>query len=134
MAAKKTTSKTVRPSNAKLTKTKFVRLKRDQQLKDEYSSAFTEVYYGLKESCSAGGDMTATDLFLALDRRVKRKDISVILEGASWSKKVKDGHYTFYDKVLEDRRKKDMDASRIAVEKEFFTWLSSSFSNCRRSK
>lgn len=48
MAAKKTTSKTVRPSNAKLTKTKFVRLKRDQQLKDEYGSAFTEVYYGLK--------------------------------------------------------------------------------------
>ena len=131
MAAKKTTSKTVRPSNAKLTKTKFVRLKRDQQLKDEYSSAFTEVYYGLKESCSAGGDMTATDLFLALDRRVKRKDISVILEGASWSKKVKDGHYTFYEKALEDRRKKDMDASRKAVEKEFFIWLSSSFPNAQ---
>ena len=48
MAAKKTTFKTVRPSNANLTKTKFVRLKRDQQLKDEYGSAFTEVYYGLK--------------------------------------------------------------------------------------
>ena len=50
MVAKKTTSKTVRPSNAKITKTKFVRLKRDQQLKDEYSSTFTEVYYRLKKT------------------------------------------------------------------------------------
>lgn len=131
MAAKKTTSKTVRPSNTKVTKTKFVRLKRDQQLKDEYGSAFTEVYYKLKKSCSAGGDMTATDLFLALDRQVKRKDIAVILEGASWSKKTTTGHYAFYDKILEDRRKKDMDANRKAVEKEFFTWLSSSFSNAQ---
>lgn len=49
MAAKNTTSKTVKPSNSKITKTKFVRLKRDQQLKDEYRSAFTEVYYGLKK-------------------------------------------------------------------------------------
>ena len=129
MAAKKTTSKTVRTSNTKVTKTKFVRLKRDQQLKDEFGSVFTEVYYGLKKACSTGGNATATDLFIALDRKVKRKDIAVILEGASWSKKVKDGHYTFFDKILEDRRKKNMDASKKAVEKEFFTWLSISFSS-----
>ena len=83
MAAKKTTSKIIKPSNTKVTKTKFVRLKRDQQLKDEFGSAFSEVYYGLKKACSRGGNVTATDLFLALDRKVKRKDISMILEGAS---------------------------------------------------
>ena len=127
MAVRKTTSKTIKPSNTKVTK--FVRLRRDQQLKDEFGSVFTEVYYGLKKACSTGIDVTATDLFLKLDRKIKRKDIAVILDGASWSKKAKDGHYTFYDKILEDRRKKDMDASRKAVEKEFFTWLSSSFSS-----
>lgn len=131
MAARQTTSKIIRPSNTKVTKTKFVRLKRDQQLKDEFGSAFTEVYYGLKKASSTGGEVTSTDLFLALDRKVKRKDIAVILEGASWSKKAKNGHYTFYDKILENRRKKDMDASRKAVEKEFSTWLSSSFSSAQ---
>ena len=73
--------------------------------------------------------MTATNLFLLLNRKIKRKDVAAILEGASWSKKVKDGHYTFYDKKIEDRRKKDMDASRKSVEKEFFAWLSTSFSS-----
>lgn len=106
-----------------------MRLKKDQQLKDEFGSAFTATYYGLKNACSTGSNMTATDLFVALDRKIMRKDIALILAGASWSKEVRPGHFVFYDKALEDRRKRDMNANRQAIEKEFFAWLPSSFSN-----
>lgn len=110
-------------------KTKFVRTKKDQDLKKAYGDAFNRVYYALKSlSSKASSGLTATALFESLDHSVKRKDIIVILENASWSKKIKDAHYVFYDKEQEERKKKQMEDSIKASEQEFFSWLPSAVS------
>lgn len=71
-------------------KTKFVRTRKDQDLKKTYGEAFYRVYYALKNlSKKDSYGLTATALFESLDHSVKRKDIIVILETASWSKEKK---------------------------------------------
>ena len=105
-------------------KTKYVHTKKDQDLKRTYGEAFNRVYYALKSlSKKNPSGLTATALFEALDRGVKRKDIIVILETASWSKEIKDAHYIFHDKEQEERKKKQMEDSIKATEQEFFLWL-----------
>lgn len=113
-------------NKVKIIRTKFVRTKKDQQLKDGYSSAFNDVYYALKRQPDKNhAGVTGTDIFLELDRRIMRKDILVILEGASWSKAVTSGHYVFYDKDSEERRKRAMDEAMRKAENDFFVWLPS---------
>lgn len=107
-------------------KTKFVRTRKDQDLKKTYGEAFNRVYYALKNlSKKDSSGLTATALFESLDHSVKRKDIIVILETASWSKEIKDSHYVFYDKEREERKKKQMEDSIKVAEQEFFSWLPS---------
>ena len=111
---------------ANMTCTKFVRTKKDRLLKDKYATAFNDVYYVLKrlsEKKTTG--VTGTDVFLELDRRIMRKDILEMLEGASWSKVVTSGHYVFHDKEQEERRKRAMDESLKKAENEFLAWLPS---------
>ena len=119
-----------KPARAKtgvnMARTKFVRTKKDQLLKDKYATAFNDVYYVLKrlsEKKTTG--VTGTDVFLELDRRIMRKDILEMLDGASWSKVVTSGHYVFYDKEREERRKRSMDESLKKAENEFLAWLPS---------
>lgn len=119
-----------RPAIAKpkvrIVRTKFVRTKKDQQLKDKYSAEFNDVYYALKRLSGKNNiGITGTDVFLAMERRIMRKDILEILEGASWSKAVTSGHYVFYDKVQEERRKRAMDEAMKKAENDFFAWLPS---------
>ena len=74
----------------KINKTRFVRLQRDQKLKEQYPSAFKAVYYTLKNLTKTHpSGITATEIFAVLDKEVLRKDITAILAGASWSKQVK---------------------------------------------
>lgn len=113
-------------AKVKVVHTKFVRTKKDQMLKDTYASAFNDVYYALKqlsEKNSTGA--TGTDVFLKLGRRIMRKDIFGILEGASWSKAVTSGHYVFYDKEREERKKRAMNEALKKIENVFFAWLPS---------
>lgn len=103
--------------------------KKDQDLKKTYGDAFNRVYYALKSlSSKASSGLTPTALFESLDHSVKRKDIIVILENASWSKQTKASHYVFYDKAREERKKKQMEDSIKATEQEFFSWLPSTVS------
>lgn len=110
---------------ASINKTKFVRTRKDQNLKDAYGEAFNSVYYALKHSSSEALGLTATDLFTLLERNVKRKNIISILEGASWSRRIAESHYVFYDKELEERKRKQMEDSLKAAEQGFFLWLPS---------
>ena len=113
-------------ATGKIVHTKFVRTKRDQQLKDKYSSCFNDIYYAIKRLCNKKNTgVTSTDVFLELDRRVKRKDILEILNGASWSKALTGARYVFYDKEQEERKKRQMDESLKKAENEFFAWLPS---------
>ena len=110
----------------KIVHTKFVRTKKDQQLKDKYPVCFNDVYYALKRLCDKNDTgVTSTDVFLELGRRIKRKDILVILNGASWSKALSGAHYVFYDKEQEERKKRQMDEALKKAENDFFTWLPS---------
>lgn len=112
--------------NSKLKKTKFIRHQRDQKLKEQYPTTFKKVYYALKNATGSGkNDVTATDLFLALNKTTLRKDIAAVLAGASWAKETRNGHYVFYDKEQEERRKKQMEEKQKAAEQEFFQWLPS---------
>lgn len=112
-----------------INKTRFVKLQRDQKLKEQYPSAFKAVYYTLKDLTKTHkSGITATEVFAALNKEVLRKDITAILTGASWSKQIKRGRYVFYDKDLEDRRKKQMEEKQKAAESEFFQWLPSAIS------
>lgn len=121
--------KTVRKpqtSTTKIMQTKFVRTRKDQQLKGKYPACFNDVYYALKRLCDKNkAGVTSTDVFLELGRRIKRKDIHVILTGASWSKTLKGTHFVFYDKEHEERKKRQMDESLKKTENEFFAWLPS---------
>ena len=104
--------------------TKFVHTKKDSALKDRYSSDFNDVYYALKkQSRRNGSGVTGTELFIELNRRIKRKVIFEILDGASWSKKLSSNRYVFYDKEYEERKKRQMDEELKRAENEFFTWL-----------
>lgn len=106
--------------------TKFVNVAKDQTLKEKYSKSFNDVYYALKNlSRRADDGVTATDVFLRLDRQVKRKDIIDILSKASWSKEVTSGHYAFYDKKKEKREKQKMDEALKKAENDLFEWLPS---------
>lgn len=110
----------------KIVHTKFVRTRKDQQLKDKYPACFNDVYYALKRLCDKNGaGVTSTDVFLELGCRIKRKDILVILNGASWSKALSGARYVFYDKEKEERKKRQMDESLRKAENEFFAWLPS---------
>ena len=109
-----------------IARTKFVRTKKDQHLKDRYSTAFNDVYYALKRLSGKNNTyVTGTDVFLELERQFMRKDILEILEGASWSKAVTSGHYVFYDKVQGERKKQAMDEAMKKAENDFFAWLPS---------
>lgn len=113
-------------ATGKIVHTKFVRTKKDQQLKDKYPACFNDVYYALKRLCDKNDvGVTSTDVFLELGRRIKRKDILVILNGASWSKALSGARYVFYDKEQEERKKRQMDESLKKAENEFFAWLPS---------
>lgn len=102
--------KKAKNKRSKAVRTKFVRTKKDQLLKDKYSGGFNDVYYALKKiSMGTNAGVTATDIFLHLERRVKRKDILDILDKASWSKTIASGHYVFYDKEKIEREKQKMD-------------------------
>ena len=118
---------TVRKSKnptSKIVRTKFVRTQKDSTLKDRYSSDFNNVYYALKRlSGKSGSGVTGTDLFIELNRRIKRKDIFEILDGASWSKKSASDRYVFYDKEFEERMRRQMEEALKKAENEFFTWL-----------
>ena len=110
----------------RILRTKFVRTKRDQALKDKYSSGFNDVFYTLKRMSEKNDvGVTSTEIFLELDRRIKRKDISEILDGVSWSKSIKAGRYVFYDKDQEERKRRQMDEALRNAEKEFYAWLPS---------
>ena len=113
-------------TKVKIVRTKFVRTKKDQRLKDKYSSAFNDVYYALKRLSEKNNTgITGTEVFLRLERQIMRKDILEILEGASWSKAVTSGHYVFYDIVQEERRKRSMDEAMKKAENDFYAWLPS---------
>lgn len=65
---------------ATINKTKFVKLQRDQKLKEQYPSAFKAVYCTLKDLTKIHkSGITATEVFAALDKEVLRKDITAIL-------------------------------------------------------
>lgn len=113
----------------KIDKTKFVRLRKDQSLKEKYGASFSRVYYALKNGAKGKADgVTSMDLFLALGKSVRRKDIADILDNASWSRKVSDTHYLFFDKEYEERKQKQMDELLKAAERDFFAWLPSAIS------
>ena len=113
-------------ATGKIVHTKFVHTKKDQQLKDKYPTCFNDVYYALKRLCDKNeAGVTSTDVFLELERRVKRKDILVVLHGASWSKALTRACYVFYDKERVERKKRQMDESLKKAENEFFAWLPS---------
>ncbi len=108
-------------------KTKFVHCKSDQQLKDTYGESFTSVYYSLKKLSpnKQNTGVTGTDIFLDLERQIKRKVILEVLEKASWSKALTPGHFIFYDKEQAERKRRQMEESLKNAEKEFFLWLPS---------
>ena len=110
-------------------KTKFVKTRKDQNIKAKYGDGFKNVYYALKRfSNKKASGLTATDLFLSIGKKVKRKDIISILEEASWSKRITKNHYVFFNKELEERKKKQMDDLMKATEQDFFSWLPSAVS------
>lgn len=110
----------------KVVHTKFVRTKKDQILKDKYASAFNDVYYALKRMSEKNIDgVTSTDVFISIEKQIMRKDVLEILEGASWSKTVTSGHFVFYDKEQEERKKRAMDEAMKKAENDFFAWLPS---------
>lgn len=111
--------------NTSLRITKFVQCSVDQKLKDFYGDAFTSVYYALKSTASKNHVVTATDIFLLLDKKYKRKDIIDILDKASWTHQISNTHYIFYDKEKEERKRKQMEEAMQSAENEFFTWLPS---------
>lgn len=109
-----------------LKKTKYVRTKKDQQLKDGFNKQFIDVYYALKRQSEKNKDgVTATEIFIYLDRIIKRKIIIEILENASWSMSVDRFRYVFYDKDQDKRKKQKMEESLKNAENEFFMWLPS---------
>lgn len=120
-------SEKISPNNAVTNKTKFVRTAKDQALKDAYGEGFRSVYYALKrETDGKGVRLSSTDIFIVLDRQIKRKDIAEILEGASWAKKVDETpHYIFFDKEKEERKAQEMENEIKAIEQDFLSWLPS---------
>ena len=122
----RSSKKELKSAKSKIVRTKFVRTQKDQRLKNKYPSEVKEVYYALKamsEKHPAG--VTGTDVFLALDRLIKRKDILEILDNASWSRKASGNRYRFFDKQGEERKKRKMEEAMKSAEKEFFAWLPS---------
>lgn len=118
--------KKAKQKKSTVVRTKFVRTKKDQALKDKYSSDFNDVYYALKHlSVKTINGVTGTDVFLELERRIKRKVILEILDRASWSKALTGAHYVFYDKEQEERKRRQMEEKLITAENDFFTWLPS---------
>ncbi len=110
----------------RIVQTKFVCTKKDQLLKNKYTSDYNDVYYALKRlSGKNSAGITGTDVFLELERRIKRKDIIEMLDGASWSKVLSGNHYVFYDKEQEERKRRQMDEALKKTENEFFVWLPS---------
>lgn len=108
-------------------KTKFVRTAKDQALKDIYGEDFRSVYYELKrETDGKNVRLTATDIFVALYRQVKRKAIADILAGASWAKKVDETpRYVFHDEEREERKAQELENKIKATEQDFLSWLPS---------
>lgn len=110
-----------RKSPKQKTKVKIVRTKKGQILKDRYSSDFNNVYYAFKrlsEKNTVG--ITSTDVFLDLERRIMRKDVLEMLNGASQSAVIASEHYIFRDKEQEERKKRAMDETLKKAENVFF--------------
>ena len=106
-------------------RTKFVKTSSDQRLKEQYTDTFTSVYYALKRLSDKETTVTATDLFNALEHKIKRKDITTILSGASWAREISNAHFIFFDKEQEERKQKQMEDAIKTAESEFISWLPS---------
>ena len=104
--------------------TKFVRTVEDQTAMKADPEAFRSVYYTLKEQAKSKPEgSTATDIFLALNGRYKRKQIIEVLQAASWAKKVNDYSFLFYDEQREEKMQKQSEEKAQSIEQEFFAWL-----------
>ena len=122
----RSSKKELKSAKTKIVRTKFVRTQKDQRLKNKYPSEVKEVYYALKAMSEKHSDgVTGTDVFLALDRLIKRKVILEILDNASWSRKSSGNRYCFFDKQGEERKRRKMEEAMKSAEKEFFAWLPS---------
>ena len=107
-------------------KTKFARTSVDAAVMKADPAAFRSVYYVLKErSRTNSNGVTATDIYLALGGKIRRKQIIEILSKASWSKKGNDYSYLFYDEQREEKKQQQIAEKAQNVEQEFFTWLPS---------
>lgn len=106
--------------------TKYVMTTKDGMLKTSYGEKYDSVYCVLKQLSQKNVDgCTPTELFLFLNKNIKKKDIINILKQASWSKSVGNVRYIFYDKELEERKKKQMEEQLKIAEQEFLEWLPS---------
>lgn len=105
-------------------KTKFVRNAKDQAIMKADPDAFRSVYYALKEKVRTNPEgCTATDIFLALNGKYKRKQIIEILQTASWANKVNDYSFLFYDEQREEKKQQQTEEKAQSIEQEFFAWL-----------
>ena len=105
-------------------KTKFVRNAKDQAIMKADPDAFRSVYYALKEKVRTNPEgCTATDVFLALNGKYKRKQIIEILQTASWAKKVNEYSFLFYDEQREEKKQQQSEEKAQSIEQEFFAWL-----------
>ena len=98
-------------------RTKYVKTKKDRSLKEQYPKAFVAVYDALLRSYFTDPKgVTATNIFQDLKQKYLRKDIIVILAGASWAEEKKSGRYvhTMGEKIM---------ATQDANERKFFSWL-----------
>lgn len=107
-------------------KVKTLKSVRDQKMESPHDDSIKLVYYALKNITRSGKtSATIMDVFAVLEEKVLMKDVETILTEARWSRQVKSGYYTFYDKEQEDRRQKQMEGKQSTDELEFFKWLPS---------
>lgn len=107
-------------------KSKYVKSSTDQFLENEYGAFYAAVYYSLRKlSASNKNGVTITDVQRNIGRGAKRKDIGCILQTASWSKRVSDYRYVFFDAEEEERKRKKMESAIKEVENDFMAWLPS---------
>ena len=105
-------------------KTKFVRTAEDQAAMKADPETFRSVYYALKEQAKIKPNgITATDIFLALEGIIKRKQIVEVLKAASWAKAISDYSYLFYDEQREEKKQQQTEEKAQNTEQEFFAWL-----------
>lgn len=100
-----------------VTKTKYVKNKKERKLKELYPKEYLAVYKALEKLYFTHPDgVTSTDIFLNLKKQYTRKVISEILSEVSWAKEIKQGKYVHVlgDKIME---------AQMSTEKAFFKWL-----------